>query len=632
MTRLVFIWIWLCAWLNCTGWFLSAIHQLNPIGYALSLAVGFGAFLVWKMSSAGGQITPAPPSHLSHKLFRRFRRPAPFAFLVLAALAFLGGAIHAPNNYDGLAYRVTRVLHWLAAGQWHWIHTIFPRVNNRACGIEWLSAPLISLFKTDRLLFLINIISFLLLPGLAFSVLTRCGVRSRVAWYWMWIVPSGYCFILQAGSISNDSFAAPFALAAIDFALRAKTSRRPRDFFASILAAALLTGAKAGNVALLLPWAIAILPSLKIILRRPLATVVICIMAVFSSFLPSAIINYHYCHDWTGLALEDMQSQGSPFVRIPANLVLISVLNLSPPVFPEADRWNRFVQKTIPPDLSRKIQYSLAEPGAYQFLAPEMQMEENAGLGFGVTLLLFASMIAVAVHNGRALFHLRLASAEDWWRRALIVSPWISTFALLSQSTIYPVGRILAPCYILLLPLLLVVPGHGQLVKKTWWRAAASIVFAMAAGLLIISPSRPLFPVGTLLDQMAARHINSKIAMRTAEVYSVYRDRNYAFQPALDRVPPGLKTLGFISYDAPETALWHPFGSRNIVHVCPGDSPAYLKTKGVEYILADADRFGQQFPPYAAWLQSMNAQTVQTIPLNLRAMYGTNDWYLVKLN
>jgi hypothetical protein len=398
------------------------------------------------------------------------------------------------------------------------------------------------------------------------------------------------------------------------------------------LAAALLTGVKTGNFILLLPWAIAILPSLKIILRRPLATAVICIMAIFSSFLPCAVINYHYCHDWTGLSLEDMQSQGTPLVRLPANLVLFSVLNLSPPVFPEADRWNRFVQKTIPPDLSLKIQRSLAEPGAWQFLAPEMQMEENAGLGFGVTLLLFVSIVVVTVHSGRAWLHLRLASAEARWRAALIVSPWISTLALLSQSTIYPVGRIFAPSYILLLPLLLAAPWHSQLVKQTWWRAAAFVVFAMAAGLLIISPSRPLFPVGTLLDQMTARHSTSKIAVRTAEVYSIYRDRNHAFQPAIDLLPPGLKTLGFISYDAPETALWHPFGSRNIVHVCPGDSPADLKANGVEYILAEANRFGQQFPPYADWLQNMNAQTVQTIPLNLRAMYGTNNWYLVKLN
>ena len=158
------------------------------------------------------------------KFRRRFRRPFPLAFLILAALAFLGGALHPPTNYDALAYRIPRVLHWLAVGQWHWIHTIFDRLNDRSCGIEWVSAPFIALLKTDRWLFLINVVSFLLLPGLVFSVFTRLGVRRRVAWHWMWLVPTGYCLVLQAGSIGNDLFGATFALAAVDFALRAKNA------------------------------------------------------------------------------------------------------------------------------------------------------------------------------------------------------------------------------------------------------------------------------------------------------------------------------------------------------------------------------------------------------------------------
>ncbi|HSY74445.1 MAG TPA: hypothetical protein VK810_03160, partial [Dongiaceae bacterium] len=223
MPTAVLIWIWFCAYLNCAGWALSAIHQLNACGYVVALALWFGALFVWRKKTSK-QIFP---QFHCRKFRRRFRRPFPLAFLILAAMAFLGGAIYAPNNYDGLTYRVPRILHWLAADQWNWIHTIFPRVNQRACGIEWISAPLIALTKSDRLLFLINIVSFLFLPGLIFSVFTKLGVRSRVAWHWMWIVPTGYCFLLQAGSIGNDLFGAPFALAAVDFALRAKISKSP---------------------------------------------------------------------------------------------------------------------------------------------------------------------------------------------------------------------------------------------------------------------------------------------------------------------------------------------------------------------------------------------------------------------
>ena len=130
---------------------------------------------------------------------------------------------------------------------------------------------------------------FLLLPGLVFSVLVRLGVRRWVAWHWMWLAPTGYCFLLQAGSIANDSFGAPFALAAVDFALRARISRRPLDFFFFPPGRCpLLTGAKASNLPLLLPWAIA-LPAFveNFSPTTPLAAVAVCLIAVFSSFLPT---------------------------------------------------------------------------------------------------------------------------------------------------------------------------------------------------------------------------------------------------------------------------------------------------------------------------------------------------------
>jgi hypothetical protein len=178
-------------------------------------------------------------------------------------------------------------LHWLTEGHWHWIHTPNYRMNNRACGFEWLTAPLLLFTKSDRSLFLINFLSFLLLPGLVFSVFTRLGVRSRVAWYWMWLLPTGYNFLLQAGSVANDTFPTVYALAALDFGLRAWGSRRGSDLWLSVLAAALLTGAKASNLTLLLPWAIVVLPLLPRLLRRPVAALVLLLLAAAVSFCPA---------------------------------------------------------------------------------------------------------------------------------------------------------------------------------------------------------------------------------------------------------------------------------------------------------------------------------------------------------
>jgi len=626
MPNAVLIWVCFCAYLNCAGWALSAVHQLNAGGYAVALALWLAVLLVWRKKTSG-QILPQVRWG---KICRRFRKPFPLAFLILAAMAFLGGAIYAPSNYDGLTYRVPRILHWLAADQWHWIHTNFPRVNQRACGFEWVSAPFIALMNTDRWLFLINIVSLLLLPGLVFSVFTRLGVRRRVAWHWMWIAPTGYCFLLQAGSIGNDLFGAPFALAAIDFALRAKISKSPRDFFASILAAALMTSAKTSDLPLLLPWAIAILPSLKIILQRPLATAAVCAIAIFASFLPTAILNAHFCGDWSGWKAEGVPA-ANPLLLAASNAGLITVQNLAPPVFPIANKWNRTVQKIVPAGLNARLHQLVAEAGAAEFHAEEMQVEENAGLGFGVTLLFLISVAAAAAKSGGAF--LRLDSSEAIWLTTIRFTPWISLLALLSQSEVYPIGRILAPFYALLLPFFLANPAHEQLVKQRWWRLSAFAVFLLAAGLLIVSPARPLFPVGKFLEKIHAAAARHSAASRIETVYSVYAVRNDAFARAREMLPPGLKILGLETYDDPETSLWRPFGSREIKHVSPSDTAADLKARGIEYILVKTEGFEGRFGcPPENWVARMDARVVQKISLRLRAGEGPADWWLVKLN
>lgn len=117
------------------------------------------------------------------------------------------------------------------------------------------------------------------------------------------------------------------------------------------------------------------------------------------------------------------------------------------------------------------------------------------------------------------------------------------------------------------------------------------------------------------------------------EVYSVYARRNDAFAAVRDGLPSGLKVLGMITYDDPETSLWRPWGARRIEHVCPSDTAADLKARGIEYILLHQEVFEQWFDrPLDVWLEKMNARIVQKIPVDLRASRGPRDWYLVKLN
>ena len=639
MPTIVLIWVWVCAYLNCVGWTLSALHQLNAGGYAVALLLGFAGLVVWwkKCSCVGGigemdhSLSSSRPSrdniHLQ-KYLRRFRRAFPLAFLVLAAMAFLGGVLYAPTNYDALAYRLPRVLHWLAADRWHWIHSFFERINNRSCGIEWVSAPFFALLKTDRLLFLINFVSLLLLPGLVFSVSTRLGVRARVAWHWMWLAPTGYCFLLQAGSIGNDLFGAPFALAAVDFALRAKISRASRDFFTSALAAAMMTSAKTASLPLLLPWAVAILPSWRLTVRRPLPTAVVCVIALFTSALPTMVLNVAHSDNWAGVKLSHAGAGRTLVLRTGASMVSMVTQNLVPPVFPVAGQWNAAVVKRIPEGLESALRGVMLEAQAYEFSVSELQMEEDAGLGFGVSVLLLASFVAAGFMRPRGSL-----SNNSPWLTGVRWSPVISLLALMTQYDLSGIARIATPYYLLLLPVLLAGTGHAGLVRRRWWRSSAFIVFFIAGGLLVVSPARPLFPVQTLLAGMPGHGSSSRLRARLEKVYRVYGSRNDGFAPARAVLPPGLNVLGMVTYDDPETSLWRPFGSRRIEHVCPADTAADLRARGIEYILVHEETFGQWFDaPFDAWLKKLNASVVQKIPLNLRASRGPLDWYLVRLN
>src|SRR5215469_6988333 len=168
------LWIWISVFATLAGWILSALGELNRTGYAVAFAL-FAGFIVLNRRSLG--FSKERFSFAVRKAFRRFRRPLPFCFLVLAVLVFIGGVIHSPANYTGLTYRAGRVLQWLSHGHWFWIHTTDYRMNDRACGMEWLSAPILLFTNSTRGLFLLNYVPFLLMPGLIFSIIVRLGVR-----------------------------------------------------------------------------------------------------------------------------------------------------------------------------------------------------------------------------------------------------------------------------------------------------------------------------------------------------------------------------------------------------------------------------------------------------------------------
>jgi hypothetical protein len=191
-------------------------------------------------------------------MFCRFRL-LPGTFVAFALFVLVKGLLVPPCHDDGLCYRIPRIMNWLFEHQWYWIDAQDTRLNTRGTVSEWLTAPILLFFRTDHLVFLPNWISFLFFPSLIFQVWRDWGVSPRVAWIWMWLLPTAFCYSMQASNSSNDILVTFFALAAFAL-LRGGRKVPPVDLLASLLSAALMTGTKPTMVPLLVPWAILMFP------------------------------------------------------------------------------------------------------------------------------------------------------------------------------------------------------------------------------------------------------------------------------------------------------------------------------------------------------------------------------------
>lgn len=621
MISVVRLWIWLCALATCAGWMLSAIGQLNRSGYAIIFTLALVVFFFnrksfgWRFQNRG-------------KVLNRFCRPLPFAFLALAILILLGGTIYPPSNYTGLQYHLARVLQWIAHDGWWWIHSSNYRMNDRATGMEWMMTPMVLFTKSDRALFLINFIPFLLLPATIFGVLSQLGVRRRVAWWWMWLLPTGYGFILQAGSIANDTFPTVFGLAAIYFALKARTSGKVFDVANSILAAALLTGAKASNLPLLLPWAIAMVPILPSFRKRPLTIIAISALATVISFLPNAILNIEFCHDWSGAVLEEPRlAMKNPIVGVYGNFFQFALDNLSPPIFPMAHWWNDHAPLFMPHFLSSAAE-KYFDNGF--FAVGELPTEDWAGIGCGLTILLAASVfVAFRYRNTQAPF---IAATTTPRRLCTLIfaTSWLALIAYSTKSGLTNAARIIAPYYPLLVASLVVGAAQSRIVRQRWWKILAGLAVVSSFVILILSPDRPLWPAKTVLQKLVAKHPGSAALTRALNVYTTYSQRSDPLANIRALLPGDIKKVGFIGgADDMDISLWRPFGSRIVEHFFWNDPPKDIRSE-VEYAVVGGFNLKGQGMTINDWIQKNDAELVGATNATLKVGEGPQPWYVVR--
>lgn len=633
------IWLLYAATCSAAGWILSYFRILNAPAY---LAVHF-LFLtsIWffyrtplqkffRLDTLHKTKVRFFPTRRSHEHPLSLRRLLPASFFLLAFLTLIGGLIYEPTNHDGLSYRVPRILYWLAHKGWIWTGNFDTRMDTRSVGFEFLSIPFLALLHTDRLIFLWNWTGFLFLPALVFQLSRRLGASGRTAWIWMWLLPSAYGIVLQAGSIGNDSFAGVFFLASLVLA----TGRQPvpyRDLALSAAAMAICAGIKSTNVLWGLPWLCVILPQAKTLLRRPWLTSSLLVFCLALSSFPIWISNQLHCGDWTGEKAESAAAHTKPItitnpaVGIAGNLILISIQNSVPPVWPFVHQTSDFVRSSLPAPLVASLSNSF-EGGFRDLAIRELPQEEGAGLGLGLTILSFLALFAAI-------------SARPW--KISPPSPalglaWLATLAsVLVYSSKMAIGcpaRIILPALMFLILGFSALPHQHRLLRSRIWQWSAFFAMGSSLLVLILTPSRPLFPPRALLKLVRHLPLSPSLSERISAVYQAYGHRSRPFEPLLLSLPSDVPLLGYTGGAALEATLWKPYGSRTIVYVPPATLLAHPSSPHPSFLIASAYIIQRDTGlPAQKWIDQVGAQIVDRKEIVFQVQVGAELFYLLKL-
>jgi hypothetical protein len=623
MANLIKLWVLTSAACVAAGWILSALHALNTRGYAVFFAlagIGFGIWLRLRGGLAGWRWN----THgWTRRCRRRFGHLLPMIYALAAIIVILGGALYAPRNYDALSYRVPRILHWWSSSSWHWIQTPNDRMNLSGTGIEWIMMPLFAFSQSDRLFFLINVVAYLLMPGLVFGVLAGLGVPRRAAWYWMWLLPMGLCYLMQAGSICNDSIAVTYMLAAIWFGLRAAREARVSDFWMALLAGALLTGIKGSNLPLLLAVGWAILPAVKLVRIRPVSSVAVFLLAVLVSYVPTALCNELHTGHWTGdpSNADGLQVQ-KPLAGIVGNSLQLAVQSLEPPCFPMAKPAQVWVWKHLPGGLRSFLERDFPR---FDLGFGELPQEEASGLGLGITVIAVLSLLgAIGAWRSKTLAALSPAA-----RRGLTIGllAWLSLTAYMVKLGSESTGRLLSAYYPLLLLPILVHPSQERWVRTRWRQIFAAWVGATGLVVLVLTPARPLWPAQTVLGWLSDKLPGNPLIARAQGVYDVYGHRNDVFAGLRSQIPYSVSTIGVIeAWVDMESSLWRPFGGRTVVDLvdlAPAIPP------NIHWVLVRNGVVTNRFRSFDQWMFSTGGTLVSSQMVSSTMQAGAERWSLV---
>jgi hypothetical protein len=619
--HLAAVWVLVSSWSVAAGWILSVFHSLDLTGYMLCLVLTLGATFIFLGRSRVNR--PVLQRHVRVPL-RRFRRPLPAIFTIILILALIGGSLYPPNNYDYLTYRFSRILHWWSQHGWHWIASNNSRLNISGPEMEWLMMPIFTLTHSDRFFFLINIISFAFLPGLTFSVLRGLGILPRTAWQWMWLFPGAYCYVTQAGSAGNDAFAVVYLLAGLAFSFRAQETKRIPWWWLSILAAALLTGAKASNLPLLLPLVVSWWPLRALAVRGAIRSFSVISLAAGISFLPMAALNQVHAGQWAGDVNHSTGLQiSNPVAGILGNTLQLGVNTLLPPIFLPAANWN----STVVPSIMEKwpVAWVKSQFPRLSLETRELAAEESAGLGSGIALLWTVLLLVYARSNpGARMLRPGQQRPRLSFAWGILAGGLIAFGVFLAKMGSEGGPRLLTPYYPILLFAVLLFVGAKHPLRQRWWRLTTYAVSLIPVIILIVQPARPLFPVSLVVWSLPREGAIGSVSSRIITVYQTYQARADVLAPVRGLLPASVREIGFIgTEDDPEPSLWQPFGQRTVRDIV---NPMDVSSLPDFVSVSESWLREQTGQSIEDWAKAVGMEEVGCVKITLKIRNGDQNW------
>lgn len=298
--------------------------------------------------------------------------------------------------------------------------------------------------------------------------------------------------------------------------------------------------------------------------------------------------------------------------------------NITLPIFPWPIDW----KPLLPSSLKAILQVDF--PRMY-IRSGELQIEEQAGVGLGIVL--FASLFLIAGIRARFVDS-SLIAARGRQASWVVGAGAVAGLAYMTKMGSEATSRLIAAYYPLLVAgILVLVALDGRMVHRRIVKWVGFLAMLSAIPLVILSPSRPLFPVRAISSLMSTSHVPASIIARYDEIYSVYAERSDAFKTIIAELPPGVRTIALVQTgNVSQVSLWRPFGARNVVEVTPSYSREEVLAQGVRFVLVGQDALDARYHTTIGQLMAKwSCSLILQKNIDLMAHRGLETWYLLSL-